>query len=502
MSVKFVDLIAQVRRDEETERITLETEKKTAKARKQSGKPKVIGFFNTAFDVGYWLLEAGYAQDGNSDSYRHPNSKSGNFSCGVQINEQGIERAHALSPNDLLFLPKKGAHDAFSCFTALFHAGNPDAALRAAGDLLNSEGGILAVGQVTWNERRQEKADSDALAELPDYATKEVFNGDVLEFFRDITLTEAQVDGMEDAVFLIQNIIVSGHITAYPSPANGGKTTLFKYFCEELTSKGMTVLYVNADAGPGELRSHFVHAKKHGYAVISPDVTPGKSASNVTEKLKVLVDSGAQLDKFVFILDTLKKFVDVISKPQAKEFYKLLRAVTVRGGTICLLCHTNKYPGEDKKQIFEGTADLRNDIDDMIYLDSYLNERTKMLEITTRPDKVRAVFNPVSFQIDKDNGLKVTPVLGTVVNILPKTDRDILDLLKEAIGGGFTRQGEIIEYVKERCNAGDKKIRTKLKYYRDCCNPEIKATSTGKGKELFYEVINPLDYLNFEDEAC
>ncbi len=102
MTPKFIDLIVQVRESEEADRLALETEKKTAKARKQSGKPKLIGFFNNAHRIGDLLVEANFDQDGCSDTYRHPNSKSGNFSCSVKIDAQGVERAHTLSPNDPL----------------------------------------------------------------------------------------------------------------------------------------------------------------------------------------------------------------------------------------------------------------------------------------------------------------------------------------------------------------------------------------------------------------
>lgn len=127
----------------------------------------------------------------------------------------------------------------------------------------------------------------------------------------------------------------------------------------------MKIFYINVNAGAGDLKKHHAHAKEHNYKVIAPDACDGKCITDVMEILKKIVDSNAPCDEYVFILDTLKKFIDVISK-QSKEFYKLLRTLTVRGATICLLGHCNKYKDDEGKNIFEGVDDLRNDVDDMI----------------------------------------------------------------------------------------------------------------------------------------
>lgn len=294
---------------------------------------------------------------------------------------------------------------------------------------------------------------------------------------------------MANTRFLIPNIIAQGHLAVYAAPANGGKSALFRYFCETLSKDGMKVIYVNVDAGPGDLKKHYTHAKEHNYKVIAPDACEGKSADDVTEQLRTISDSSVQCGEYVFILDTLKKFTDVINKTKAKEFYKLLRKLTVKGATICLLGHCNKYKDEEGRHIYEGTADLRNDIDDLIYLDSSLNEQTNILVVTTRPDKVRAEFHPVSFNIDKNNGLKVTPA-DKIINILPDEDREIIDLAKWAIKEGNESQGDIIEYVKERLDGvGDRKIKSRLKFYSTGPRAELKATTTGLGRGLKYEVV-------------
>jgi hypothetical protein len=167
-----------------------------------------------------------------------------------------------------------------------------------------------------------------------------------------------------------------------------------------------------------------------------------------------------------------------------------MRAITVKGATICLLGHTNKYKGEDGNQIFEGTADLRNDLDELIYLDSFNSGAT--LEVTTRPDKVRAEFAPKSFVIHLPDRRVTEP--ECVLNILKKEDRELLDLIKAAITEGQTSQKDIIDWVRPKIPHGDKKIRDTLMRCSQGVTSEIKAERAGRAKDLRYSVRpNPFE---------
>jgi hypothetical protein len=324
------------------------------------------------------------------------------------------------------------------------------------------------------------------------------FNGDVNSLFSDVILREEDVNKMVDAKFLIPNMIVRGHVGAYVAPGNGGKTTLFIYLCEKLSAMGMKVLYINVDGSPGDLKRHHEHAFKHGYQVIAPDARDGKSTGDVLQKLQIIAEGQFPCDNFVFILDTLKKFVDVIDKRQAKNLYQLMRTLTVKGATVCLLGHCNKYKDEDGNAIFEGTADLRNDLDELIYLDGYKNEATNCLEITTRPDKIRAVFKPISFVIDLNNDRAVREQ-DTVINIISKDERELIDFIKAAIQDGCHSQKDIISWVKGKTTAGDKKIRERLLKHVQNNNPEFVARKTGRGKDLEYSLSDPM--LAFQSTA-
>lgn len=309
---------------------------------------------------------------------------------------------------------------------------------------------------------------------------------DISSLFQSLTLNKEDVSTMAEAEFLIPNMIVRGHLLSYMSPGNGGKTTIFVYLCEKLAEQGLNVLYINVDGSPADLKRHYEHASVHGYKVIAPDAKTGKSTEDVLAIFEAIAMGEARCDDVVIVIDTLKKFLDVINKQHSKKFYKMLRAITVKGATICLLGHTNKYAGEDGKIIYEGTGDTRNDVDELIYLDSCPNTYKNTLEVTTRPDKVRAEFHPRSFIIQlPDRQVTESP---SPINILANEDKKMLELMNEAIGSGLHSQQDIVAYVESRTSHSTKKIRTRLIKFSQNNPPDIVARKTGVRKEISYEL--------------
>ncbi len=335
------------------------------------------------------------------------------------------------------------------------------------------------------------KLDFDMALGLDGFGVAEVempSDGDIGKLFEDVVLKDEHVQKMADAEFLYPNMIVRGHLGAYVAPANGGKTAIFLYICEKLSAMGLKVLYINVDGSPGDLKRHHKHAKQYGYKVIAPDACDGKSVEDVIKKFHAIANSNERCDDYVFIVDTLKKFVDVIDKRQAKGFYNLARSLSVRGATVCFLGHCNKYKDDEGNSIYEGTADLRNDLDEMIYLDSSMNVSSNQLEITTRPDKVRAEFSPISFIIDFNNDRKVSQ-LNNVLKIVSNEERELLELITSAISAGNNSQKSIIESVRGKTTVSDKKIREKLLFYSSCDNPMFLVSNTGRAKDLDYRLI-------------
>jgi KaiC/GvpD/RAD55 family RecA-like ATPase len=278
--------------------------------------------------------------------------------------------------------------------------------------------------------------------------------------FADLELSEDHVVNMNDAEFIVPNLIVRSHVAAIVAPANSGKTALFVHFAKQIAQAGYDLYYINCDASPPDLKRHFEHAKKYNYQLIAPDAIPGKSPNDVIVELRDNLEVLNDLSKIVIILDTLKKFVDIIDKPRSKLLYSLIRALTVRGCTFILLGHTNKHPGRDGQMVYEGTGDLRNDVDEMIYLDAEKDEAKSALRVTTRPDKVRADIKPRSFLIHLPD--RTVEELDRPLRILRGHEAEILELAIEGIWLGNKSQKDLVAFILDRATSGvgEKKVKT------------------------------------------
>ncbi|WP_153131422.1 hypothetical protein [Dechloromonas hortensis] len=65
----------------------------------------------------------------------------------------------------------------------------------------------------------------------------------------------------------------------------------------------------------------------------------------------------------IVILDTIKKFTDLMDKTKASQFTKVIRQFVMKGGTVIGMAHTNKKLGANGKPIYGGTSDIVDDFD-------------------------------------------------------------------------------------------------------------------------------------------
>ncbi len=451
-----------------------------------------IDAFNASYTVEEILDRAGYDNDGRTN-YRHPESESGGFSASVKNG-----RVYSLSPNDRLYTAdtSNGAHDAFSAFCVLFHGGDQSAALIDAGD------NLLMVNGESWNkvsrrEHMQKKDQSQAIESFDDLgegkAPKKPGEGIEsaeklctfgaeranktlgrlgLENLLALKTTDDMMAKVDKSKFAFKKLIVQGHIVALVSKANGGKTTIMTYAAAEMVGAGYQVMYINVDAGASDLKVYHQHAQDNGYTLIAPDMVEGGSPKTVLDILEDLAIGGTSLSNLTLIFDTLKKFTDVMTKSKSKAFYALLRKLTALGATCVLLAHTNKYEGEDGKPIYEGTGDLRNDIDELIYLIPVKNPDGSMT-VSTLVDKARAATVDTTFNITADREVTES---GTYINTQAQVqadkqhsdDSDAISFIEENIVPISKTLTELHEMSKNRkAGFSRKRLEAVLKRYCD-----------------------------------
>jgi archaellum biogenesis ATPase FlaH len=261
-----------------------------------------------------------------------------------------------------------------------------------------------------------------------------------LELLYNLTTTDDLMKKIENAELIWGTLIVKGHFVVISAKPNGGKTTLFTHCAKELSEEGYQVLYINVDAAGSEIKSHHEHAKKYQYKVIAPDIHEGRSVEDVTQALEEISSSGKDLSDIVLILDTLKKFVDVIDKRRSKKFYGTLRRMTAKGATIIALAHTNKWDVDDQP-IYEGTGDLKADVDELIYLVSVIDTEGNQL-VSAIVDKKKSNASNMTFCIEKDTrNVSVMDTFLDTVKILSnqkqyEKDSPIIDWILTKLSNG------------------------------------------------------------------
>jgi hypothetical protein len=247
----------------------------------------------------------------------------------------------------------------------------------------------------------------------------------ILKGLNNMKVTNEIAKKIGEEKFVFRHLFPHAQSTILVGEGNAGKTTFMVYVAAQMAKEGFQVLYVNADASASQLKDYYHHAEDNNYSLINPDLTNGSTETVVAELINIS-KSEHDLSNVVIILDTLKKFVDLMSKTQARNFFKILRALTAKSVTVISLAHSNKYKDTDGLPIYEGTADVRNDNDNLIYLVGIKNEDgTKT--VSTKKDKERAAIEDVSFTINRDREILM---LKNFVDT-SKVNRDKLNIEKD-----------------------------------------------------------------------
>ncbi|MFW6094488.1 MAG: AAA family ATPase [Pseudomonadota bacterium] len=279
---------------------------------------------------------------------------------------------------------------------------------------------------------------------------------DPLSWTRRFKMSKTEADKLASPSYVEDGLIVQGHVIAVAGAPNSGKTTIFFDLAGRWAAVGYHVLYVNADTSAADAKQMVYAAEREGFDLLLPDMKVGQSMANVVAQLERMVQREGDFSGTVMIFDTLKKMTDVISKQMSKELYRTLRALSARGMTIILLCHTNKYLGADGKPIYEGTGDLRSDVDELIYLIPQ-KHGDGSLTVSAEPDKVRAVIRPTTFEISSERDVRIADDFVDVAaqiqaRVQREKDEPVIETITEAIQCGRTKQSEITTHCKEYGN--------------------------------------------------
>ena len=215
---------------------------------------------------------------------------------------------------------------------------------------------------------------------------------------------------------------------------------------------GDQLYYINADDTFKGLVTKTEIAERYGFKMLAPGHNGFKSDQLFTHLTRLVATDQARGK--IIVLDTAKKFFDMMDKASVSKAMEHIRQFVSHGGTVILLAHTNKHKGADGKAVHEGTGDIINDCDcayvgDVLLEDASTGLRSIRLEnIKARGDVPREVV----YQYDYSEGRSYQQRLDSLVEV-GKAEREAAKKQK-AIKDKFERNQQAIEAIKECINAG------------------------------------------------
>lgn len=456
--------------------------------RMASGERSPIAAYNAAYDLELMLNTFGYLKKG--DRFVSPLSQTGSAAVIINpennrwISHHGSDIAAGIGK-----LSESGSTcsgDAFDLLKFYQHSNDHTAALKAAGDMFTTAEGVSITKQ-NQRDYMATQAQELAAAEFEHYGdsmanpleapAKPKF--DFKAFALNGRSTEMRLKMLDDK-YVLGRLAILGQATAFYAKPNSGKTLLTIWLLIDAIKNGgingEDVFYINADDNYKGLVIKLEIAEKYGFNMIAPNEN-GFETPKFMEYLAELIRSDTAGGK-VIILDTLKKFTNIMDKKISTEFGRIMRGFVSKGGTIIMLAHTNKNRSDEGKVVFSGTSDIVDDVDCAYTLDvtgSYDNVKTVLFEniksrgdvdkeaVYTYQDKASDYMELLnSVQAVADDIIEAAKAMRAADAKLEK-NQDAIEAILEAIEAGHILKTELISEAAKASGISAGKIRKALK---------------------------------------
>ncbi|WP_372877048.1 hypothetical protein [Spongiibacter marinus] len=290
-------------------------------------------------------------------------------------------------------------------------------------------------------------------------------------------VSDEHVKNISEQHALFKNLIISEHITVICAAPNAGKTTIMNWVASQICT-AVDVNYVNIDCSGADLKHYQDQASRYGFKLINFDIT-GTNREDFFEAL----DDAPNLQNQLFILDTLKQFVDVMNKASVKGLMHDLRRYCNKGATFVLLAHTNKHNRTDGTPVFEGVGDVKSECDELIYLLPQEQSDGQKV-ITTQIEKARAEIEPITFKMEKDRTVSLTDHVDVAQKARSDMDEEAIAAITECVANSPANQSQIIDHCKNRGLGKRVTLRTLKRYSTG--ESALWTTSRGKNNACLY----------------
>jgi hypothetical protein len=255
-------------------------------------------------------------------------------------------------------------------------------------------------------------------------------------------------------IFVLQDLALLGQSTNIYAAQNVGKTLITIWLIIEAIKTGKVkaedIFYINADDTYKGLTIKTELAEQYGFNMLAPGHL-GFKAEMVIEILAEMIETETASGK-IFILDTVKKFTDLMDKAKSSKFGEAIRQFISNGGTVISLAHVNKHRGNDGKVIYSGTTDLVDDGDCAFTID-VVNHASDTKTVKFENFKARGdVAQEVTFSYDTGRGMTYLERLESIQRLDDEQVKQAkADSAKQAT---YERNIEAIRAIRDALQAG------------------------------------------------
>jgi len=283
-----------------------------------------------------------------------------------------------------------------------------------------------------------------------------------------------------EQVRLLDGLALMGQATVFFAAPNTGKTLLVLWLLIEAIKEGRIdpalVFYLNCDDSLNGLIQKVELAEKYGFHMVAEGYQ-GFEARKFIALLHELI-ANDQARGVVIVLDTLKKFTDLMDKRTSAVFMTVIRKFVLKGGTAVLLAHTNKNPGPDGKPVFAGTTDVRDDVDCAYIMwatdDPDSDKRVVQFENRKSRGDVRqqAAFayratDSLSYmdRLSSVRSVDEPEVAKVEVSAAIRADDELVAVAKACIREGVVKRMDLIAAIAQRSKCGRRSAEQLLDKY-------------------------------------
>lgn len=163
---------------------------------------------------------------------------------------------------------------------------------------------------------------------------------------------------------ILGEIVLSGQFSVWYAAPNTGKTLIILYLIIDAIRNNKinpeNIYYLNMDDTSNGLITKLKLAEEYQFNMLAPGHKNFESSVFIEAIEKIIIND--QANEIIIILDTLKKFVNLMNKAESSMFAEKLRSFILKGGTIVSLAHTNKNKNGNRSK-YAGTSDIVDDSD-------------------------------------------------------------------------------------------------------------------------------------------